>query len=262
MYLTGSQNTTLVTGDHISVTDNGTGNVTILSGNNDYAQLSGSGGTVVSTGTGNLDHVDGTGENLSLSYASLTLGTNASAMLNGDGNSIFVESAVNLTATGDGNTLAVVSGGSTLIAAGNGNVLQGGAGNDVLTATGSNNTFAVGSDPGNDVVHASSSDDSDVMTFGAGVVYDQLWFAQSNNDLVISVIGRGQGVTVADWYASSNSHVGEVTMSDGYSISDAGVEQMVQAMLPFMPPAAGQTTLPPDLASNLAPALAANWQHA
>jgi len=54
----------------------------------------------------------------------------------------------------------------------------------------------------------------------------------------------------------------ELVMSDGYSISDSGVQQLVQAMAAHSPPAAGQTTLPPNLASSLRPALTANWQHA
>ena len=33
-------------------------------------------------------------------------------------------------------------------------------------------------------------------------------------------------------------------------------------MASFIPPAVGQTTLPPELISSLAPALAANWQQA
>jgi len=36
----------------------------------------------------------------------------------------------------------------------------------------------------------------------------------------------------------------------------------LEAMASYTPPAEGQTTMPPDLASALAPALAANWQHA
>jgi hypothetical protein len=48
---------------------------------------------------------------------------------------------------------------------------------------------------------------------------------------------------------------------DGYAVTDSGMQQLVQAMASFSPPPAGQTTLPPELAANLAGALAANWQH-
>jgi hypothetical protein len=138
-------------------------------------------------------------------------------------------------------------------------VLQDGVGNNMLTATGSNNTFAIASGAGPDIIHASSTDDSDKIALGGGINYDQLRFAQSNNDLVVSVIGQSQSVIVADWYSSTDNHVGTLTTNDGHEISDAGVQQMVEAMASYEQPGSGQTTLPPSLASALAPALAANW---
>jgi len=41
---------------------------------------------------------------------------------------------------------------------------------------------------------------------------------------------------------------------------DSQVQNLVSAMAGFAPPAAGQTTLPANYASSLAPTLAANWQ--
>ena len=81
------------------------------------------------------------------------------------------------------------------------------------------------------------------------------------DDLVMSVIGEGQTVTVAGWYAASANHAGQVTAGDGYTIGDVAIEQLVEAMASFTPPASGQTTLPPELAANLSTALTANWQH-
>ena len=89
----------------------------------------------------------------------------------------------------------------------------------------------------------------------------KLWFAHSGNDLVISVIGQGQAVTVADWYSSADNRLAQVTSGDGYAATAAGIEQLVAAMASFTPPASGQTTLPPQLAATLATAFAANWQH-
>jgi hypothetical protein len=89
----------------------------------------------------------------------------------------------------------------------------------------------------------------------------QLWFAQAGQDLVMSVIGRPQTLTLAGWYDGAASHLGEVDTADGYRIADRGIEQLVQAMAVYQPPASGQTTLPPELASDLAPVLASTWQH-
>jgi hypothetical protein len=101
-----------------------------------------------------------------------------------------------------------------------------------------------------------------VAGLGSGIAYDHLWFAQSGQDLVMSVVGRSQTLTVSGWYDGADNHLGELKTADGYQISDTGMQQLVQAMASYTPPAEGQTTLPPDLASALAPALAANWQHA
>ena len=41
---------------------------------------------------------------------------------------------------------------------------------------------------------------------------------------------------------------------------DSQVDNLVQAIAAFLPPAAGQTTLPPDYHSALNAAIAANWK--
>jgi hypothetical protein len=260
--LSGNADSITAAGDNESVTSTGTGNAISLTGTQDTATVGGTSNSLTSSGIGNSIYVTGSNESLSLSNASATLAEGASAEVNGDDNAIFGQGSANLVVTGNGNNLTAGTGDATLTATGNGNTLHAGAGNDVLTATGSGNAFAVGAGDGNDIVHASASGGSDAVAFGTGIAYDQLWFAQSNGDLVISVIGQNQSETIAGWYASSDNHIGEVTTSDGSSISDSGVQQLVEAMASFSQPGAGQTTLPPDLASRLAPALTANWQHA
>jgi hypothetical protein len=109
---------------------------------------------------------------------------------------------------------------------------------------------------------ASLSNGADKVRFDRWIAHDQLWFAHSGNDLVVSVIGQNQSGTVTNWYTSNDSHLGSVLSGDGHVVSDAGIQQLVEAMASFTPPpASGQTTLPPELAANLAPALSANWQH-
>ena len=43
-------------------------------------------------------------------------------------------------------------------------------------------------------------------------------------------------------------------------LTDANVQNLVQAMASFSPPAAGQTTLPSNYQTSLATVIAANWQ--
>ena len=110
-----------------------------------------------------------------------------------------------------------------------------------------------------DTVHASQTS---MLSFAGKVGHDQLWFTRSNNDLVITEIGRDRGVTVADWYASNANHLAEITAGDGFSLNDGGVEALVQAMATLSPPPLGQTHLSHALETKLEPMLAANWQHA
>ena len=127
-------------------------------------------------------------------------------------------------------------------------------GNDTgMTIQGTNGTAAT--------IKGGSADGSDAVAFDAGVAHDQLWFAQSNNDLVVSVIGEDQTITVAGWYTSTNNRFAQIDAGDSFVATAAAVDQLVQAMAALSPPPLGQTTLPSGLAAELAPTLAANWQH-
>ena len=63
-----------------------------------------------------------------------------------------------------------------------------------------------------------------------------------------------------DWYLGEQHRVEEFRTSDGGSLLNAQVENLVQAMAAFAPPGAGQTTLPPAYQEALVPVIAANWQ--
>ena len=63
-----------------------------------------------------------------------------------------------------------------------------------------------------------------------------------------------------NWYLGSGYHVEQFRTADGRLLLDSQVENLVQAMAAFAPPAAGQTTLPPTYQDSLAPVIAANWQ--
>jgi hypothetical protein len=90
---------------------------------------------------------------------------------------------------------------------------------------------------------------------------DQLWFTQVGNDLALNVLGTQDTILVKDWYSSGNQfHMEQIKTSDGKTLLDGQVHNLVQAMSAFAPPAAGQTTLPASYQSALAPVLAANWQ--
>jgi hypothetical protein len=89
---------------------------------------------------------------------------------------------------------------------------------------------------------------------------DQLWFTQMGNDLALNVLGTQDTILVRNWYGSGTQfHLEQIKTSDGKTLLDGQVHNLVQAMSAFAPPASGQTTLPAGYRSALDPVLAANW---
>jgi hypothetical protein len=50
------------------------------------------------------------------------------------------------------------------------------------------------------------------------------------------------------------------TTDGAKTLLDSNVQNLVNAMASFAPPAAGQTTLPANYQTSLAPVIATNWQ--
>ncbi|MBK9346529.1 MAG: hypothetical protein IPN06_08870 [Burkholderiales bacterium] len=61
-------------------------------------------------------------------------------------------------------------------------------------------------------------------------------------------------------FLGSQYHVERLETSNGKTLPDSQVQNLVSAMAAFAPPAAGQTTLPANYASSLNTVIAANWQ--
>ena len=100
---------------------------------------------------------------------------------------------------------------------------------------------------------------TDIAQFLTGVSRDQIWFQQAGNDLVASIIGTSDKLTVQDWYLGAANHIEQFRTADGSTLLDSTVQNLVNAMAAFTPPAPGQTTLPPNYAASLNPVIAANW---
>jgi len=139
--------------------------------------------------------------------------------------------------------------------------LDGGAGNDALNGGTGNDTYVFGRGSGADLVteNDATAGNTDVASFGTGISSEQLWFAKSGNDLQVSIIGTTDTLTVSNWYLGSQYHVEQFKTADGKLLLDSQVQNLVNAMAAFAPPAAGQSNLGGSTASALAPVLAANW---
>ena len=141
-------------------------------------------------------------------------------------------------------------------------MLSGGLGADTLNGGTGNDTYFMDRGDGSDVItdQDSTTGNTDLLQFGKNINANQLWFTKSGNNLVVSVIGTTDKATIQSWYTGSAYHVEQFKSSDGKTLLDSQVANLVSAMASLTPPAAGQTTLPQNYQDQLSAVLAANWK--
>ncbi|MBB1520845.1 calcium-binding protein [Aquipseudomonas guryensis] len=258
---------------------NGTGNSldNVLIGNSVINTLVGGAGNDRLDGKGGVDKyqggagndtyvVDGTTETVTEnanegidtveSSVTLTLGSNVENLtLTGTG-------ALNGTGNTLNNTLIGNAGANSLTGAAGNDRLDGQGAADTLTGGTGNDTYVLGRGYGADtaVENDSTAGNTDIAQFLSGISTDQLWFRKLSNNLEVSVIGTSDKLTVKDWYLGNAYHVEQFKTADGKTLLDSQVQNLVNAMAAFAPPAAGQTSLPENYQASLASVIAANWQ--
>ena len=192
------------------------------------------------------------------SAVSYTLGSDVenltllgSAVINGTGNAL-------------DNVLAGNNAANKLSGGGGNDTLDGRGGSDTLAGGKGNDTYIFGRGYGADTVveYDATKGNVDVAKFQSGVSVDQLWFKKvlGTNNLEVSVIGTADKLTIKDWYASNANHVEQFKASNGKTLLDSNVQNLVNAMASFAPPAAGQTSLSSNYHAALDSVIAANWQ--
>lgn len=110
------------------------------------------------------------------------------------------------------------------------------------------------------VENDATAGNQDLALFGEGISHDQLWFRRSANHLELSIIGSDDKLIVQNWYLGEQYRVEQFKTVDGSTLLDSQVQQLVDAMASFAPPAPGQTALPEGYQTALASVIAANWQ--
>ena len=257
---------------------NGTGNIldNILTGNSANNTLTGGAGNdTLNGGTGNDTMVGGTGNDIYV----VNVSTDVVTELANEGTDT-VQSGVtltlganveNLTLTGTtaingtGNTLDNVitgnSGINTLTGGAGNDTLNGGAGADALVGGTGNDTYMLGRGFGIDTITENDTTvgNIDIARFDTGIATDQLWFVKTGNNLEVSIIGTTDKFVMSNWYLGNQYHTEQFKTSDGKTLLDSQVQNLVSAMAGFAPPAAGQTTLSVAYATTLNPVIAANW---
>jgi Ca2+-binding RTX toxin-like protein len=112
------------------------------------------------------------------------------------------------------------------------NILDGAAGNDTLVGQAGNDTYMFGRGTGQDVIidADTTAGNSDVISVGAGVANDQLWFRHVGNDLEISIIGTTDKDVIQNWYLGSQNQIEQIKTSNGKVLANSDVDKLVQAM--------------------------------
>lgn len=258
---------------------NGTGNEldNVLTGNAGSNILTGGAGNDVLDGGGGSDSfiggagddiyfVDSTGDWISESSGAgidtvnsmiaYTLGSNLeNLVLNGAG-------AINGTGNSLANELTGNDGSNVLTGLDGADTMDGRAGSDTLVGGKGNDTYLLGRGYGGEVIQENdnTSGNTDVARYLADIAPEQIWFQRSGQNLVATVIGTPDQFTVQNWYSGSKYRVEQFRTDDGQTLLQSQVQNLVDAMASFAPPAPGQTDLPPDYAAQLNPVIAANWQ--
>ena len=151
--------------------------------------------------------------------------------------------------------------GNDLLTGGNGfDMIDGGIGNDTLRGGLGRDYYRFARGGGQDMIidRVDTSGSYDFLAFASDIASDQLWFKHAGNDLLISIIGASDSVTVCNWYSGSVNHI-NIGAGNGKVLTESKVEQLVQAMASLSAPVAGQTVLTLAQQTQLAPVLAASW---
>ena len=171
--------------------------------------------------------------------------------------------AINGTGNG-GDNVIVGNGAANTLSGGAGNdILEGGAGNDALTGGQGADTYVVALGGGGDLISNADTDlGADRVLFGAGIAEDQLWFARSGNDLVVSVLGGTERATLQGWYASAGNQLDHFELSGGATLAATQVQQLVDAMSAFSAPPSSMSSLTLAQQQSVESVIAANWHSA
>jgi Ca2+-binding RTX toxin-like protein len=136
-------------------------------------------------------------------------------------------------------------------------VIVGGIGNDALIGSSGNDSYRMGFNEGLDSINDSTGIDEIEYS---GVDHGQLWFWQEGDDLRIGIINTDDWLTIDDWFIDSDKRIETFnTLSDGYTLLESQVQQLVDAMAVFDVQAAGNLNVPQADIDAVQPAISAAW---
>ncbi|HET6619972.1 MAG TPA: calcium-binding protein [Dongiaceae bacterium] len=168
----------------------------------------------------------------------------------------------NLQYIGSGNFTGIGNQLANSITGGAGNDrLEGGVGNDTLTGGQGADTYVFGRGDKKDTIFNSDSGGADRLLFDSGIGEDDIWFAKTGSDLLVTLRGTGNtdSVRLKGWYSDPSSQLSRFELSDGSVLEASRVQQMVQAMAAFTNSAGAPMTMSSSQAQSVEAVIAANW---
>ena len=138
--------------------------------------------------------------------------------------------------------------------------LVGNAGNDLLQGWDGDDLYLFGRGDGQD--RLAEHGGSDTLRFGSEISAEQVWFQRMEDDLLVSLIGSTDGITIDDWYGGDAHPVERFEAGPDRVLLETQVQRLVDAMAAFDPPAMGELDLSPQLEQPLLPVITAAWQPA
>jgi Ca2+-binding RTX toxin-like protein len=164
------------------------------------------------------------------------------------------------------------SGNDVLIGNSSAQTITGNAGNDTMDGKGGADTLNGGI--GNDTYiynlgygantisdYDATAGNVDTLSFGSGISGQNLWFARNGSNLVVTVLGSSNTVTINNWYSGTANDLEEFTTTDGLRL-DSQLTQLVSAMATY---SAANSNFSPSLVmamptdATLQTAIAAAW---
>ena len=103
-------------------------------------------------------------------------------------------------------------------------VIDGGAGSDVLAGLGGNDTYVFGFGSGHDIIDETQPDfegANDTVAFKAGVGVSDVTFSRTATDLVATLAGGVDSVTVRNFFTGAAREVEQFTFADGSVVTAA-----------------------------------------
>jgi len=139
-------------------------------------------------------------------------------------------------------------------------VLIGGLGDDELIGGAGNDLYTYQLGDGFDIITDTDATAGNTDTLDLqGIQANQLWLSKVNNDLKIQVLGRVEGVVIADWYAGTANQVERMTIGT-QTLGNDRVAALVQVMSTMPQPATSVSSLSTADQTRLQTALTAAWQ--